>query len=95
MELRPRFEPWKVPAGTMPRRVMGSFRARHNVEKTKRSGTSYGATFRMDFPLWFPWLVFITGAFVICRLMERRSARGMEKKLAETDAADRMQDHAD
>lgn len=84
------FHPSDLPASEMPRFIMGSFKADSTVVKDDFTETEYWATFRIDFPLWFPWLVFITGAFVICRLMERRSARGMEKKLAETDAADRM-----
>ena len=34
-------------------------------------------------PLWGPWLVFVSCAFVLCKLMERRSASGREKRLAE------------
>lgn len=42
-------------------------------------------------PLWLPWLLVVAGAFFFCRLMEKRSVSGMEKKLAEGNAVDRLQ----
>lgn len=36
------------------------------------------------FPLWVPWLFFVTSALVLCRFMEKRTASGKEKELAET-----------
>ncbi len=38
-------------------------------------------------PLWLPWLLFNGGAFVVLRLLERRSSRGKEKQLAERAGA--------
>lgn len=44
----------------------------------------------ISFPVWVPWLVFVSAGFVLCRWMEKRSARDAEKKLAQHDPADRV-----
>ncbi|RYD21118.1 MAG: hypothetical protein EOP88_12560 [Verrucomicrobiaceae bacterium] len=43
---------------------------------------------RISFPLWAPWLIFTGGTFVVCRWLEKRSAAGREKMLAESAALD-------
>lgn len=41
-------------------------------------------------PLWVPWLLIVSCAFFFCRLMEKRSASGREKRLAEGGMVGRM-----
>lgn len=47
------------------------------------SSLYYNAAYRVDFPLWVPWLVMVGTALVVTRWMERRSASGKEKRMAE------------
>ena len=42
---------------------------------------------QLEFPFWVPWLLFVGVGFVFCRFMEKRSASGKEKRLADADAA--------
>lgn len=52
----------------------------------------YRAAYRLDLPLWVPWLLFVGGAFGACRWMEKRAGAVAEKKLAEQSEPDRMAD---
>lgn len=66
-----------IPARKTPRKLsdfMGkfNFRADH--------------VYHVAFPVWLPWLLFVTGGYVFVRVMERRSAAGKEKLLAARQA---------
>lgn len=45
---------------------------------------------RVMVPVWFPWLIFVAGAFTFCRIMERRALGKMERDHAEKVAAGSM-----
>lgn len=44
----------------------------------------YRSNFRLDLPLWMPWLVAVAGALAVTQWMEKRVGAGKEKKLAES-----------
>ena len=71
-----------IPARRNPRKLsdfMGkfNFRADH--------------VYHVAFPVWSPWLLFVTGGYAFVRVMERRSAAGKEKVLAARHAAEGRQ----
>ena len=41
----------------------------------------------LSMPLWFPWLLAVTGGFFLMRFMEKRSTSGKEKRLAKKHAS--------
>ncbi|RYD21114.1 MAG: hypothetical protein EOP88_12540 [Verrucomicrobiaceae bacterium] len=47
------------------------------------SSLHHAAAYRLDFPLWVPWLVMVGSAFAVTRWMERRAEGVKEKKLAD------------
>lgn len=42
----------------------------------------------LHIPLWAPWLLFVGCTYAFCKRMEKQSASGMEKELAEQRAQD-------
>lgn len=53
-----------------------------------RLATTDVKSHRISFPLWAPWLIFTVGTFVVCQWLEKRSAAGREKMLAEGAGSD-------
>lgn len=91
---------WHSVKGLPPRQIYDSLRTGperkwmgrfglERIHERPRSGPPF-TIIRVDFPLWLPWLLFNGGAFVLLRMLERRSTRGKEKELAEGKAADRV-----
>ena len=77
------FEPRKPDSRGIPRLLVGDFRMdSHRAKTSWLKADPYHVTFRLELPLWVPWLVFIGLSFVVCRFMEKRTTVELKKALA-------------